>query len=74
MGMPIASVLWMSKGKFVDSHRIFSILLKYLVEQKGMTGEVVKSFSVTQMVDQQCEKVRSDACTRWRSASSISAA
>jgi phosphomannomutase len=44
------------KGNFVDSHRIFSLLLKYLVEQKGMTGEVVKSFSVTQMVDKQCAK------------------
>jgi phosphomannomutase len=44
------------RGNFVDSHRIFSLLLKYLVEQKGMTGEVVKSFSVTQMVDKQCAK------------------
>jgi phosphomannomutase len=44
------------QGNFVDSHRIFSLLLKYLVEQKGMTGEVVKSFSVTQMVDKQCAK------------------
>jgi phosphomannomutase len=43
-------------GNFVDSHRIFSLLLKYLVEQKKMTGEVVKSFSVTQMVDQQCAR------------------
>jgi phosphomannomutase len=44
------------QGNFVDSHRIFSLLLKYLVEQKGQTGEVVKSFSVTQMVDRQCAK------------------
>jgi phosphomannomutase len=44
------------QGNFVDSHRIFSLLLKYLVEQKKMTGEVVKSLSVTQMVDQQCAK------------------
>ncbi len=43
-------------GDFVDSHRIFCLLLKYLVEQKGMTGEVVKSFSVTQMVDKICAK------------------
>jgi phosphomannomutase len=43
-------------GEFVDSHRIFSLLLKYLVEQRGMKGDVVKSFSVTQMVDQQCKK------------------
>ncbi len=44
------------KGNFVDSHRIFALLLKYLVEQKGMRGDVVKSFSVTQMVDQQCAR------------------
>ncbi len=44
------------QGNFVDSHRVFSLLLKYFVEQKGMTGEVVKSLSVTQMVNQQCAK------------------
>jgi phosphomannomutase len=44
------------QGNFVDSHRIFSLLLKYLFEQKHMRGEVVKSFSVTQMVDRQCKK------------------
>ncbi len=44
------------EGNFVDSHRIFSLLLKYFVEQKHMTGEVVKSFSVTRMVDDQCRK------------------
>ena len=43
-------------GNFVDSHRIFSLLLKYLFEQKGMKGEVVKTISVTQMVDKQCAK------------------
>jgi phosphomannomutase len=43
-------------GNFVDSQRVFSLLLKYLVEQKGLTGEVVKTFSVTQMVDRQCAK------------------
>jgi phosphomannomutase len=44
------------KGNFVDSHKIFSLLLKYLVEEKGLRGEVVKTLSVTQMVDQQCAK------------------
>jgi len=43
-------------GTFVDSHRVFSLLLKYLVEQKHLRGEVVKTFSVTQMVDKQCAK------------------
>lgn len=44
------------RGNFVDSHRIFSLLLKYFVKQKGWTGEVVKSFSVSEMVDKQCVK------------------
>jgi phosphomannomutase len=44
------------QGNFVDSHRIFALLLKYLVEEKRMTGEVVKSFSVTQMIDKQCKR------------------
>jgi phosphomannomutase len=43
-------------GNFVDSHRIFSLLLKYLHEEKHLGGAVVKSFSVTQMVNAQCEK------------------
>ena len=44
------------RGAFVDSHRIFSLVLKYLVEDRGMTGEVAKSFSVSTMVDAQCRK------------------
>jgi len=44
------------KGNFVDSHRIFALLLKYLVEQKGWTGEVVKTLSVSQMINNMCEK------------------
>jgi phosphomannomutase len=38
-------------GAFIDSHKIFSILLKHLTEDLGMRGEVVKTFSTTQMVD-----------------------
>lgn len=46
------------QGCYVDPHRIFSLLLKYLVEHKGWHGEVVKSFTVTDIVDKQCEKYR----------------
>ncbi|GJQ21348.1 MAG: phosphomannomutase [Bacteroidia bacterium] len=46
------------QGNFVDSHRIFALLLKYLVEQKHMTGEVAKSFSVSQMINAMCERYR----------------
>jgi phosphomannomutase len=38
-------------GEFIDSHKIFSILLKHLVEDLGLRGEVVKTFSTTQMID-----------------------
>jgi len=44
------------KGNFVDSHRIFALVLKYLVEEKKMTGEVAKSFSVSQLIDKICKK------------------
>jgi phosphomannomutase len=38
-------------GRFIDSHQIFSILLRYLVEARGMKGGVVKTFSTTKLVD-----------------------
>lgn len=44
------------KGQFVDSHRIFALLIKYLYEQRGLRGSVVKSFSVTELVDAICER------------------
>ena len=44
------------KGAFVDSHRIFAILLKYLVERKHFKGEVAKSLSVSQLINRMCEK------------------
>lgn len=43
-------------GKYVDSHRILSLLAKYLKEEKGMTGMIVKTFSTTNMLDKQAEK------------------
>ncbi len=43
-------------GTFVDSHKIFSILLRHLTEDLGMRGEVVKTFSTTQMVDKLARK------------------
>lgn len=43
-------------GTFVDSHRIFAILLKYLVTEKHETGEIAKSISVSQMINKMCLK------------------
>ncbi len=41
-------------GNFVDSHRIFAITLRHLVEKRGWRGEVVKTFSVSQIIDHLC--------------------
>ncbi len=44
------------EGNFIDSHRVFMILLKYLVEVKGRKGAVAKTVSLTSMVDKFCQK------------------
>jgi phosphomannomutase len=43
-------------GDFIDSHKIFSILLRHLVEDLGRRGEVVKTYSTTQMIDKLASK------------------
>ncbi len=43
-------------GSFIDSHKIFSILLRYLVEVRKMRGKVIKSFSATKLVDHLASK------------------
>ncbi|HDD24572.1 MAG TPA: phosphoglucomutase/phosphomannomutase family protein [Chloroflexi bacterium] len=40
-----------ANGNFVDPHHIFALALRYLVEQRGWSGTVVKSVSTTRMVD-----------------------
>lgn len=44
------------QGNFVDSHKIFMILLKYLYEVKKKKGAVAKTVSLTSMVNLFCEK------------------
>ncbi|MEO7005148.1 MAG: phosphoglucomutase/phosphomannomutase family protein, partial [Acidobacteriaceae bacterium] len=43
-------------GNLVDSHKIFSILLRWMIERKQWPGEVVRSFNSTRMVDRICRK------------------
>jgi phosphomannomutase len=38
-------------GSFVDAHKIFSVLLRWLLERKKWPGEVVRAFNTTRMVD-----------------------
>ena len=43
-------------GSFVDSHKIFSVLLRWLLERKQWPGEVVRAFNTTRMVDRIAKK------------------
>jgi phosphomannomutase len=38
-------------GNFVDPHKIFSILLRWLLERKGWRGGVTRAFNTTKMLD-----------------------
>ncbi len=44
------------EGTYVDSQRLFVLLLKYLYEDKKRRGTVVKTVSVTSMVDLYCQR------------------
>jgi phosphomannomutase len=43
-------------GLFVDSHKIFSMILEHLVKERQMKGEVAKTFSTTKMIDRICQQ------------------
>lgn len=40
-----------AQGEFVDPHHIFTVVLRHLVEERGLSGTVVRSVSTTRMVD-----------------------
>ena len=43
--------LYDEKGNYVSSHRTLALLTKYLHEERGLSGKVVKTFSTTHMLD-----------------------
>ena len=51
MVTPIALARWREDGSFVDSHKCFSILLRWLLERKKWPGDVVRAFNTTKMLD-----------------------
>src|SRR5512146_312268 len=44
------------RGVFVDPHKIMALALKYLVEERGLTGSVVRTVSTTRMIDRLANK------------------
>lgn len=43
-------------GGFVDSHKIFCVILRWLLERKKWPGEVVRAFNTTRMIDRICAR------------------
>lgn len=43
-------------GEFFSSHCIFTVILRHLIEHKGLRGGVVKTVSTTRMIDLLAEK------------------
>ncbi len=44
------------EGNLVDAHKIFAILLRWLIERKRWPGEVVRTFNTTRMLDRICAR------------------
>ena len=40
-----------ARGQFVDPHRIFGLILRYLLQKRGSRGRVVRTVSTTRMID-----------------------
>jgi phosphomannomutase len=43
-------------GNFVDAHKIFSVLLSWVLRRKGWPGAVTRAFNTTKMLDRICRK------------------
>ena len=44
------------QGNFVDPHKIFSVLLSWVLRRKGWPGAVTRAFNTTKMLDRICQK------------------
>lgn len=51
-----------ANGDFVNPHHIFALALRYLVEERGWSGAVIKTVSTTQMVNRLAERYDLPLC------------
>lgn len=42
-------------GRFINTHNIFCLLLRHLVKHRQWSGEVVKTFNLTNLIDKLCQ-------------------
>jgi alpha-D-glucose phosphate-specific phosphoglucomutase len=45
-----------ARGNFVDPHHIIALSLRHMIQNKGLTGDVVKTISTTSMLDKMARK------------------
>jgi phosphomannomutase len=45
-----------AQGNFVDPHHIFALVMRHLIEKRGLRGDVVKTISTTSMIDNMANK------------------
>jgi phosphomannomutase len=43
-------------GRFINTHNVFSLLLRHLKVNRQLTGDVVKTFNLTNLIDKLCVK------------------
>jgi len=43
------------RGRFIDAHRTYALILRYLVEERGLTGPIVVSFNLSDMIRKMAE-------------------
>lgn len=43
-------------GNFVDPHKIFAVLLQWMLERKKWPGDVTRAFNTTKMLDRICKR------------------
>lgn len=45
-----------ASGRFINTHNIFSLLLRHLKVNRRLAGDVIKTFNLTNLIDKQCQK------------------
>ena len=43
-------------GNFVDPHKIYSVLLQWVLKRRGWSGDVTRAFNTTKMLDRICAR------------------
>ena len=43
-------------GRFINTHNVYSLLLYHLVKNKKMSGDIVKTFNLSNLIDLLCQK------------------